>query len=140
MLRWPSGLGPDAQAKGNIFENRHVPEQRVMLENETYLTFAHMPRRGIHAVENYLPRVRPLQAGDNAQQRGFSATGRTEQGHQLARSYIKVYPLESLEIAETFGDITNLDTHRGLLIVSFAVPLSLRRGDRRVETPFQEAF
>src|SRR3954462_10233857 len=40
-------LGPHSQAESDVFENRHVPKQRVMLEYKPNPTFAHISFSGI---------------------------------------------------------------------------------------------
>ena len=79
----------NAQPKGDVLEDGHVAKQSVMLENETDLSFAHVLFRGVFAIEKNAAAVGVLQAGDDAQERRLSATGRAKQGHKFATGKIE---------------------------------------------------
>ena len=42
---------PDAQPEGDVLEHAHVPEQRVVLEDEPHVALAHRLVGGVFAVE-----------------------------------------------------------------------------------------
>ena len=67
--------GFDSQAKGDVLEHRHVTEQRIVLEDEADVAFAHMQIRGVVAADDDATTVGLLQTGDDAQQGGLAATG-----------------------------------------------------------------
>ena len=69
----------DAQAEGNVFEDGHVAEQRIVLEHEPHLPVARMRIGRILAVKSHRARIRSLQPGDDPQQRCLSGTGGAEQ-------------------------------------------------------------
>ena len=74
-----------AQSERHVLEHRHVAEQRVLLEDETDIALADAARQCVLAVETHLALVGPVQAGDDAQQRGLAGSGRTEQRNKFAR-------------------------------------------------------
>src|SRR3954449_10392797 len=57
------------ETEGDILENCHVPEQRIVLEYEADMTLADGAAQRVLAVESHLSAVRPFETGDNAQQR-----------------------------------------------------------------------
>src|SRR6185437_4672935 len=55
--------------KGHILSHGHMPEQRVMLENEPHATFSDSPIRRLRAVQKDTSSIRFFQSGKNSQQR-----------------------------------------------------------------------
>ena len=51
LVRAASRFGPHAQAEGDVLEDRHVAEQRVVLEDEADLALAHVGAGRVLAVE-----------------------------------------------------------------------------------------
>src|SRR6187402_3234081 len=62
------------QAEGDVLEDRHVPEQRVVLEHEADMAFAGAMAERIFAVDPHLSRIGPFEACDDTQQRGLART------------------------------------------------------------------
>ncbi len=59
-----------AHAESHVFEHRHMPEQRVVLEYEAYAPLADVALAGVGAVEqNLCPRWRIPEPRDDPQQR-----------------------------------------------------------------------
>src|SRR5262249_5612589 len=75
---------PDFQAEGDVFENGHMAEQGVVLKNKANAAFAGGLFGDIVAIKVHGSEVGEFEAGDDAQERGFSGTGRTEERHQFA--------------------------------------------------------
>ncbi len=75
--------GLDAQAERHVFKDRHVAEQRVMLEHKAHVAVAHVLVGGVFAAEQDVAGVGGFQPGNDAQQRGLAAAGGAQQGHQL---------------------------------------------------------
>ena len=84
-----------------------------MLEDEADLALAHVPLRGILAVEEHAALVLPLQPRDDPQQRRLAAARRAEQGDQLPRGEVERHVVEGDEPAERLPDPLNLDAHEG---------------------------
>ena len=102
---------PGLQAKGDVLEHRHVPEQRVVLEHEADPALAHVAAGGVLAVELDAPGVGLFEAGDDAQQRGLAAAGRAQQRHQLAGGDVQADVVERLEGAKALADLVDDDAH-----------------------------
>jgi hypothetical protein len=126
--RWNGGLvltagaRLHAQAEGDVLEHRHVAEQRVVLEHEADVPFARAPRQRILAIEGNLAGIGPVEAGDDAQQRGLAGTGRTEQRQQLAIVDLEIDAIEGFEATELLDEIPDFNGHLRRV---------LRRGDVR---------
>src|SRR6185312_1514736 len=73
-----------AQAKGDVFEHRHVAKQRVVLEYEADMALAGAVSQRILAIDPHLAGVGPIEACDDPQQRGLARTGWTKQCQQHA--------------------------------------------------------
>ena len=86
-----------------------------MLEYEADFAFAHMFVGNILAVEQNLSAVGVFQPGDDAQQGGFTATGRTQQGDKFSGGYIEVDVLKGMVAAEVFVQIADGDAHGEVL-------------------------
>ena len=110
VLAWPR-----AQPEGDVLEHRHVAEQGVMLEHEADMALADAAGKRIHAVELHLAVVRPVEPGDNAQQRGLARSGRAEQRQELAGVDLQIDPVQRREVAEPFADIDRGDLHGDIL-------------------------
>ena len=70
VARRPDAPRLHAQAEGDVLEDGHVPEQRVVLEHEADAAFLHPPSGDVLFLEadGAAAGVRPLQAGDDPQQ------------------------------------------------------------------------
>ena len=94
-FRRPRRPRPHPQPEGDVLEDRHVAEQRVVLEDEADVpalraaAWSRPRRRGSTA-----PCVGHLEAGDDAQQRRLAGAGRAEQRDQLAGRHGEVDAVE----------------------------------------------
>ena len=100
-----------AQAEGDVLEHRHVAEQRVMLEHEADMALAGAARERILAVEGDLAGIRPVEAGDDPQQRGLAGARRPEQRQQLAVADLQIDIVERGELAEFLDDVFDFNRH-----------------------------
>jgi len=94
-----------AQAEGDVVEHAHVAEQRVVLEHETDVAIAHVMAGHVLAMEHDAAVVRGFQAGDDAQQGGLAAAGRTEQATDVATVQMQVQVLHDALLAIAAGEV-----------------------------------
>ena len=86
-------------------------EQRVVLENETDLTFSHMTYRSVFTVQQNSAAVGSFESGDHAQQRRFAATRGAQQRGQFTGGKFERDIIQRDEITKAFFDMTDFDTH-----------------------------
>ncbi len=82
-----------------------------MLKHKTDLALAHMRAGSILAFEEHRAGIGRFQPGDDAQQRGFAATGRAEQRDQLAAGKFQRDIIQRFKRAKGFADIADFDAH-----------------------------
>ncbi len=82
-----------------------------MLEHEAHLALAHVPVRGIVAIEQDAPRIGMLEPGDDPEQRGLAAAGGPQQRDELARREIERDVVQGNELAEGLADALDRDAH-----------------------------
>ena len=71
-----------AQAEGDVFEDRHVREQRVALEHRVHRALVRLLVGDVLAADQDAAGRRLLEPGHQAQRRGLAAAGRAEQGEE----------------------------------------------------------
>ena len=108
----PHRLRPDAQAEGDVLEDRHVAEQGVVLEDEADPALAHVGAGRVLAMEEDGPGVGHLEAGDDAKQRRLARPRRAEQSDQLAGRNVEAQVVADDGLAEALLQVTDLDAHR----------------------------
>src|SRR3546814_5607207 len=91
---------------------RSVPEQRIVLKDETHLPVARGTVGNVLTVEQYLPRIREIQTRDQPQQRGLARAGRPQQGKQLPVPRLDAHIVQRRVAAEALTDIGNGHRHR----------------------------
>src|SRR5258706_1684609 len=101
------------QTEGDVFENRHMAKQRVMLEDEADLAIAKIGARGVLVVnvDRTTARIGSFDTGNNPHQRRLVRTRRAEQRHQFAGCNFEVDVLERGKLVEGFIDAVNIDAH-----------------------------
>ncbi len=104
----------DTEAKRDVLEDRHVAEERVVLEHEADLPFTRMRVRRIFAVEADRAGIRYLQPRDDAQQRRLARTGGPEKCDELAGRNLQVDMVDRRETAEALDHAGQLNAHVGL--------------------------
>ena len=75
----------DLQAERDVVPDVHVPERRIVLEAEPDPPVARSQPRHVLAVDEHLPGIGHLEAGDDPEQRGLTPSARAEQSGQRAR-------------------------------------------------------
>ena len=99
--------------KCDIFKNRHVWEQGVLLEHRIDISLVRGNRRYINTIEYDTTRSWLLKASDHFQRRCFAATGWTEHGKEFTASYREIDVINGNEIAVPFAEMIQLnDVHR----------------------------
>ncbi len=88
-----------------------------MLKHEADAALAHADIGGLGAVKMHRARIRQLEARNNSQQGGFAGAGHAEQRDQLAGFDLEAYVVERDEVAESFADVADLDTHAAIFSV-----------------------
>ncbi len=101
----------DAQAEGDVFEDGHMAEEGVVLEDEADAALAGVERGGVLAVEVDGAAVGGIQPGDDAEEGGFAATGGTEQSDEGAGWDGEGDAVQGLEGAEGLDDVAGFDAH-----------------------------
>jgi hypothetical protein len=86
----PKGTGANPQSKSDIFKDRHMTKQGIVLKHKTHLSVTDMSVGSIFAMKQNLPGVRRLQSSDNAQQCGLAATGGAQQRDQFPAADFKI--------------------------------------------------
>ena len=105
----------DAETERHVLEHAHMAEQRVMLEDEPHLPFAHMLLRGVLALQQNPAAVGRFQPGDDPEQRGLAAARRAEQRDKLAIWKIERDIAEGGKIPEPLVDAFDTDAHAVVL-------------------------
>jgi hypothetical protein len=80
------------EAEGDVLEDRHVPKQRVMLEDEPDAALTHRDVRGVFAVERDRAGVGSLEACDDPEQRRLARSRRAKQRNEFATADLQVMP------------------------------------------------
>ncbi len=105
LLPWPF---VSLQTIRDVFRHRHVREQRVVLEHDADAALARREVIDGLPVEQHAAFRLADEAGDDAQERGLAAAGRSEQRDHFAARYIQINVLDSNEIAEPLRDVFEL--------------------------------
>ena len=108
----PRRARPHLQAKADIVGDRHVAEQRVVLEDEADIALLHALLRRVVVAEEDGALGRPLQPGDQPQQRRLAGAGRPEQRDQLARADVERHIAQRRKPVEFLAHISDGNVHR----------------------------
>ena len=112
----------DAETEGDVVEHRHVAEQRVVLEHEADIAVARRGSRPPAGNASFSAAgIRPVQAGEDAQQRGLARSRRAEQRQELAVPRRQRHAIQGGEIAELLDDPRQFDRHT-VLRPLFVIP------------------
>src|SRR5581483_6715920 len=107
-----------AQAERDVLADRHVLEQRVMLEHEADAPSLHRQPRRVFFAELDLTGVDALETCDRAQQRGLARSRRAEQRDQLAGSDVEIDVAQGAERSEALAHVPDMDVHQCLLVAA----------------------
>ena len=107
------GLGklPHLQAERDVLADRHVAEQRVVLEDEPDAPLLHRQLRRVLAGQLDAAGVGRLQPGDDPQDRALARSRRPQQGDELPGRHLERDVLHRLEGAIPLREILYLDAH-----------------------------
>ena len=116
-LQRPDGLLPPLrlghpahpQPVLDVLRHRHVREQRVVLEDGVDVPGVRRHLRNVAAAELDPPGVRPLEPGDQPEQRGLARSGGPEQGEELARPDHQVHVGERGHVAVPLPQAGDMD-------------------------------
>ena len=101
----------DAHAERHVLENRHVPEQRIMLEDESDAAIPRIAPCRVVSVEQHRSRVGPLEAGNDAQERRLAGARRSQQRQQLALLHGEADVVQRGELPELLREAADFDAH-----------------------------
>src|SRR6266700_4723710 len=101
----------NTQSEGNVFKDRHMPEQRVVLKYESDPALPRGPLGCVLTSQPYRAGIWMLQTGNYPEQRGLARARRSKQRDQLALVYMKADSIERCKISEPFVDVPELNTH-----------------------------
>ena len=107
----PRRAGPDLQAEADILGHGHVPEQRVVLEHEADIALLHGAVRGVLVAEKDGAAGRPLEPGDQAQQRRLAGAGGPEKRDQLARPDVERNLVQRRKAVEFLAHVGDANVH-----------------------------
>ena len=88
-----------------------MAEQRVVLEDEADIALLHGLVRGVLVAEEDRALGRPLQPGDQPQQRRLAGTGRPEQRDQLARADVQRDVVQRRKAVELLAHVGDANFH-----------------------------
>ena len=97
------------RSEAHVLGDRHVREERVLLEHGVDIALVRRDPTHVDAVEQHLARRRLLEPGDHLQGGGLAAAGRTEHGEELTLLDAEVGLLDRHEVAEGLADVLELD-------------------------------
>src|SRR5690606_15665636 len=103
---------PYAQAELDVVGDRHVPEQRVVLEHEADAALAGFEIVGADVVDPHLPGIGGFEPRDDPQERALAPAGRAEERDELAFGDGEVDVVDHADRAETLGDTMQADHER----------------------------
>ena len=104
---------PDPQRELDVVADRHVTEQRVVLEDEPDLALARVKVRDVLAVQGDAAVVDVGQPGDGPQQRALAAAARPEQYEEFARPHAQRDVVDDGYALVTLRDLVEDDGHAG---------------------------
>ena len=101
----------DLQAEGDVLEDVHVLEQRVVLEHEADVAL--LDRQIVDALtpDEHVAIGGPFQPGDHPQHGGLAAAAGPEQGHQLAFPDGEGDLVDRGDLAELLGNVFQFNAH-----------------------------
>ena len=107
-------LLPLLQAVRDVVEDRHVREQRVLLEDGVHVAPVGRDADRVLSADQHLADVGLLGAGDQLQRRRLAAAGRAEQRQELAVPDAQRDVVDGGEVAEPLRDRAKLDVVRAV--------------------------
>jgi hypothetical protein len=102
---------PDLEAEGHVLADGHVGERGVVLENEADLSLLGRKAGRLLTEDEDVALVRVLEPRDHPEERGFSASARSEERRQRAACHRDRDVLQRGKVAEPLGHATNRYRH-----------------------------
>lgn len=102
-----------AQGKGHVLAHGEMGEQGVALEHGMDGTFFRWGTNQVVPIQQDLPPVRQIEAGDLAQDGGLAATRRAQQSEELPAFHREADVLDRLERAEAASDVPDFKQRHG---------------------------
>ena len=104
---------PHLQGHTKVSEDRHVGIEGVGLKDHGDIALLGRKSRDGLLANQHLALVLALEAGDDPQQCGLAATGRTDEREELAVGDIERDSLDDLDGTERLGDLPEFDARHG---------------------------
>jgi hypothetical protein len=101
------------QAEGDVLEHRHVREERIGLKHEADIAAVDGNARDVLAGQHDLPGVRLHQPRHHAEDGALAATGRAEEGKELARGRVDRHFVHGHDGAEGLAEPAYAQRRRG---------------------------
>ncbi len=102
----------DAQSELDVLGDGHVPEDRVVLEDEADVPRLGRQVRHVLLAETDDPLVRQDQAGDHPEDRALAAARRAEQHEKLAVLDLERHAVDGDLVGEALADLLEGDRHQ----------------------------
>src|SRR5262249_12525226 len=113
----------DPETELDVLARGHVREERIGLEHHPHVALVGSDAGDVLALDEDPARVRPVEAGDEAQRRRLAAARRSEQRQELALAELDVDALERLEAAELTVKILEVEVrHLAPAITALRAP------------------
>ena len=129
-----AALTQHLQAKGDVLQDRHVREERILLKDSVHRPLVGGQVLDLLAIEHDLALGHRLETGDHAQQGGLAAARGPEQGEELVVADIQRHLAEGgdrgLAEAVDLGDVQDID-RCGICCVSQDASPLVSLGPRR---------
>jgi hypothetical protein len=118
-----------AEAVPDVLGDRHVREERVVLEHGVHLARVGRPPRHVPACKLDAPFVGALEARDQAQRRRLPRTRRSEHGEELAAGDLEIDAVDGRDLAVVLAeaDETHVGRLRRRLVEGCPFPLLYRQ-------------
>ena len=100
-----------AEPEGDVVEHAHVPEERVVLEDEADVALAHADLGDVLVVVAHRAVVGDLEPGDDPEQRRLPRARGPEQGEERPARHLEAHVVERQELVEALGDPGDPDAH-----------------------------
>ncbi|MNK93904.1 hypothetical protein D3C87_1140880 [compost metagenome] len=105
-----------AQAEHDVLAHAQVRKQRVRLEHHAQVALGGVHIGHVRAIEPDPPAARPVQAGNQPQQRGLAAARGAEQRDELAARHVEVDAAEHVVLAEALLQVVESQVGHGCFV------------------------
>ena len=113
---------PDAQREFDVVADRHVAEQRVVLEHEPDLALTRVQVGHVLAMKGDATVIDVGEPRNGPQQRALAAAARAEQHEEFALPYAQRDVVDDGDALVTLGDLVEDDGHAGPFCWSVVEP------------------